>query len=375
MITGGAGFIGQHLTERLLNVGQNLFIIDNFTPQVHGQLPDFRQIKRGDNVTVVRRPLDDIEALQDYIAQTDILIHLAAETGTGQSQYELTNYYNTNVLSTAKLLQAFAKNKNNRLKKVILSSSRSVYGEGGYINTKTGAEFFPSSRLMDDLLAGQWDFKDSSGSLLTARGAKETDPISVSSIYAATKFAQEQMIEVFCKSIAIKYYIFRFQNVYGPGQSLINPYTGILSIFSNLMRQGKPISIFEDGEETRDFVFVSDVVEFLVRAINEKTVASGVYNLGSGKSTSINTIADLLKKYYKPGSEIIHTKEFRVGDIRNNFSDNTKLIGAFGEFDFTSIDEGIQRFLNWVDTQPIFKSQISVANEELEKRNLFGRAK
>ena len=372
LISGGAGFIGTHLTRHALDAGKRVRILDNLSPQVHGPdasltPPEGAEFFRGD-VTV---RADWERALEGV----DTVIHLAAETGTGQSMYEIDRYYRVNVQGTALLFDILA-NSSHGVANVILSSSRSVYGEGAYVCSAcspSGRRCYPLPRSPKQLAEHDWSPRcpDCGGSV-EATATAETDSLSPASIYAATKLAQEELVRVACKSMGIAHSILRFQNVFGEGQSLANPYTGILSIFSTRIRLGLPLPIFEDGEESRDFVHVEDVAKAVLASVEKPSDEGVTLNVGSGEATSVMHVATLLCRVM--GSDIVPhvTGEYRVGDIRHNFADIRELHSVTGFRPAIPLESGMKRFCDWVSSQPVPPDMLEKANAELKARNMMG---
>ena len=372
LVTGGAGFIGTHFTRRALSAGHRVRILDNLSPQVHGaetafEPPPGAEFVRGD-VTV----REDWEASLQGI---DCVVHLAAETGTGQSMYEVERYYRVNVQGTALLFDVLA-NGAHSVRNIVLASSRSVYGEGAYVCRECspeGRRCFPEPRSAEQLAKHDWSPRcPRCGAAVEATATREDDRLSPASIYAGTKLAQEQLVSVACKAMGIGHSILRLQNVFGEGQSLQNPYTGILSIFSTRIRLGLPVPIFEDGEESRDFVHVEDVTDAML-ACAEKTRPDGApVNVGSGEGTSVMQVAKLLCRAMD--SDIVPhvTGEYRIGDIRHNFADIQRLETVTGVRPKISLEAGLDRFCKWVATQPIPNDMLERANAELKSRKMMG---
>jgi len=371
LISGGAGFIGSNLALYLKSVGYQVTVLDNLKQQIHGRCPDnsvlYRKIKnkvnfiRGD-VTVKK---DWIKAIQGQ----DTVMHLAAETGTGQSMYEISRYVNENVGGTAALWDVLV-NKKNTIKKIVLASSRAIYGEGLYKCQGGCGLFTAQPRLKPELQAGHWTpICPACNGLAQAIATPETATPIPASLYACSKLAQEQISLTMAKAQGISVAVLRFQNVYGPGQSLQNPYTGILSIFSNQLRQNLPVNIYEDGAESRDFVFVNDAVEACARAIELKDI-SIVLNVGSGRSISVLDLAGSLKQYWKSCSPVTVTGAFRVGDIRHNWADLTRLYQLWPDWKITNLDAGLVQFVAWARRQPVFEDKTLSAEKELKSRNL-----
>lgn len=367
VITGGLGFIGLQLSERLLREDHELILIDNLSVQIHGELPS---IKIPDGAKLIRMDIRDIAKRPDIINDSDVIYHLAAETGTAQSMYEMSHYARINCQGTTSLLEAVAKctRKPTRL---ILASSRSVYGEGAYtISDSPGKLAHVTSRSPSNLDAGIWEPVDGLGRNLTAVPTPESLPFSPGSIYAATKAAQELLISSASVALGLNATIFRFQNVYGEGQSLRNPYTGIISIFFNRARQGLHIPVYEDGLESRDFVHVSDVVNMLVSALKMTLPNNIVLNLGSGIPTSVSQLAAMLLEVSGFAVPIRITGQYRIGDIRHCCADMSRTNSYLGITTKVSLLEGLRAFCNWAVTQPVYLDKSIDAELELKNRGL-----
>lgn len=375
LITGGAGFIGYHLTTVLLNAGYKVRILDNLSVQVHGPLPSGLEWLDNDHIEFIRGSVTSQSDMQHALSGIDILVHLAAETGTGQSMYEIAHYNDVNVGGTALLLNALANDAGRSVKRIVLASSRSVYGEGAYVCSACSPEkrVFPDSRAMQQLANHKWEHKcDSCGEDLTPVQTKEGDPTKPASIYAATKLAQEDLVRVACTALGIDYAILRLQNVYGEGQSLNNPYTGILSIFSTKIRRGQNLPIFEDGNETRDFVHVHDVANSFLAAVQKTGSINRVINVGAGTKTSVSDIAEHLSDAFGAARNLVTTSEYRLGDIRHNYADISCLESVLNYRPAIGISEGMKRFAKWVSNQPLPEDKLNQANAELKARKLMG---
>jgi dTDP-L-rhamnose 4-epimerase len=371
LITGGAGFIGTHLTRLALAAGHKVRLLDNLSPQVHGAGSHFEPEPGADFILGDVNMRGDLKPALDGV---DTIVHLAAETGTGQSMYEIDRYYRVNVQGTALLFDILA-NDEHSVRNFILASSRSVYGEGAYLCGNcdpAGIRRFPSARTTEQLASDEWTSPcPACGGAMEPTATREDDRLAPASIYAATKLAQEEMARVTCGALGIAHAILRFQNVFGEGQSLSNPYTGILSIFSTRIRLGQSLPIFEDGEETRDFVHVIDVAAAVLRCV-ERPIADGVtLNVGRGEPVSIMEVATLLSRIMESDVQPHVTGQYRLGDIRHNFADIAKLDEVMGFRPSISLEEGLQRFCDWVSTQPIPEDMLDKANAELRARKFM----
>ena len=371
LISGGAGFIGSNLTKKLVSKGYNITILDNLSKQIHGKDQKselYNSIK--EISTFILGDVCNEEDWKKSLKGQDAVIHLAAETGTGQSMYEISRYNDVNILGTSHLLDFLANNKNS-VKKLIIASSRSIYGEGKYKCENHGV-VYPNDRIVSNMMKGKFDlFCDACGSELNLMPTDENSKIHPSSIYGITKQQQEQMTLLMGKSLGIPAVALRYQNVYGPGQSLSNPYTGILSIFSTRILNGNDIDIYEDGEESRDFVFIDDVVEATILALEKEEANHQIFNVGSGETTSVSQVANSLKKLYDSNVNISIGGSFRLGDIRHNYADLNKiknLLGFTAKFDFQT---GISRFADWVKTQELKEDKYEQSLNELKNKGLI----
>lgn len=376
LVTGGAGFIGAHLSKLLLSSGFNVRILDTLSPQIHGKVPHGLEWLEDPRVDFLRGSVTDRQTLTSALEGVAYVVHLAAETGTGQSMYEMARYNEVNSQGTAVLLDLLANSANHSVKRIVLASSRSIYGEGAYVCLACGdavGRVFPDSRPASQLAAHRWEpLCKRCGSALTAIATKEDDRVRPASIYAATKFAQEDLVRVACEALGIGYAILRLQNVYGEGQSLQNPYTGILSIFSTRVRRGLQLTAFEDGLESRDFVHVTDVAQAMLLSLTLAKSPNTVINVGSGVATSVLDMAVCLSEALGHAPDIRVTAEYRLGDIRHNFADIDRLGEVLGYTPQVSLRDGLRRFCDWVLTQPLPEDLLDRANAELKARKLMG---
>ena len=375
LITGGAGFIGSNLALALLKRGHQVTVLDNLSEQIHGKNPEktsplYLSIK--DKVHFIKGTVACRETLQKAIADNTVIVHLAAETGTGQSMYEIQHYTDVNIGATALLLDILT-NEKHSVKKVVVASSRAIYGEGKYYNKTKNTFVYPLQRTDEDMQKGGFEVKDpqNHSDVLELVATTEDAIIHPTSVYGITKQVQEQLVMTVCPSIGIAGVAFRYQNVYGPGQSLKNPYTGILSIFSTQIKNGNGINIFEDGKETRDFVFISDVVDATVLGIEKETANNQVFNVGTGVATDVITVATELSNNYGIQVPITISGNYRLGDIRHNYADITKARQLLGFEPKISFKEGLKQFTDWVNTQEVEEDKYQKSIDEMKAKGLY----
>lgn len=372
IITGGAGFIGSRLALHLLDKGHHVRVLDNLSPQIHGDDPEcsptYCSIKG--RVEFLRGSVTSEGDVAAALEGMDAVVHLAAETGTGQSMYAIRHYSDVNIGGTALLLDRIASGKT-LIRKVVVASSRAIYGEGKYRCVEHGA-VFPPGRNAERMAAGDFSVAcPACGRAVQMAATDEDSPARPSSVYGITKLTQEQMVLAVGKALGISAIALRYQNVYGPGQSLSNPYTGILSIFSTRIRNGSPINIFEDGKESRDFVYIDDVVHATSSALSHAEQIVEVFNVGSGVATDVLAIASTLQRLLEREVTTTVTGQFRLGDIRHNFADLTKIKDTFGFQPGVSVEEGLRRFVEWVQTEPLGVDGYERSLQELKVRGLL----
>ena len=372
LITGGAGFIGSSLALELKARGHKVVVLDKLVPQIHGddvEVSPLYQRIRG-KVAFHRGDVTCREDLLKVLPGIDTVVHLAAETGTGQSMYAIRHYAEVNVGGTALLLDLIA-NEGFPVRRLVVASSRAVYGEGKY-RCKNHGVHFPKARIDEAMAAGQFEHPcPVCGQLMRAVPTDESSALNPSSVYGVTKLTQEQLVLSVGQALGISALAFRYQNVYGPGQSLSNPYTGILSIFSTRIRQGKPINIFEDGQESRDFVFIDDIVDATVRGIEHEAPLVDVFNVGSGVATDVSSVAYMLRTYLGGNSEIAVSGQFRSGDIRHNLADLEKVSRMLGFKAKVSFEDGLGRFVDWVRSEQLANDRYEESLAELRAKGLF----
>ena len=374
LVTGGAGFIGSNLSLKLLSKGYEVTILDNLSKQIHGANPDktsplYNSIKN--KVHFIEGSVTNREDWLKAIDSVDCIVHLVAETGTGQSMYEIEKYVGVNIGGTALMLDILT-NTNHTVKKVVVAESRAIYGEGRYYSKELNQFVYPTERSEAAMRAGDFEVKyKGCDSPLKLVGTTEDSMIHPTSVYGITKQVQGQLVHLVCPSIGIASVSYRYQNVYGPGQSLSNPYTGILSIFSTRIRNGNGINIFEDGKETRDFVYIDDVVDATILGIEKEEANGHVFNVGTGVATDVLTVARTLIEKYEIDVPVTISGNFRLGDIRHNYADITAARTILGFEPKWSFSDGIGEFVKWVNEQGVQEDKYEASIEEMKKKGLY----
>jgi dTDP-L-rhamnose 4-epimerase len=366
LVTGGAGFIGSHLVDALVKQGHHVRVLDALVPQVHG--PGGRPTYLNPAAEFIEADVCDQNAVRQALDDVDIVFHEAAEVGVGQSMYEIERYVRANDLGTAVLLEAVLARKS-QIQKLVVASSMSIYGEGAYECEKCG-KTFPQLRSNEQLLSRRWELECAEcGSELRAVGTTEDKPLFPTSVYAVTKQDQEQFCLAVGRSYRIPTVALRYFNVYGTRQALSNPYTGVCAIFSSRLLNGNPPMIFEDGEQTRDFVHVSDIVQANLLALETDRADYQAINVGTGVATSVRTVCELLAQGLNVETKPEIVGRYREGDIRHCVSDISKAKRLLGYQPRVSLEQGIPELLNWVRVQAAH-DQVAGATAELENRNL-----
>jgi dTDP-L-rhamnose 4-epimerase len=367
LVTGGAGFIGSHLVDALIEKGHTVRILDNLEPQVHGilrrkpaYLNEEAEFIKGDvcNRNILKKAIKDIE----------IVFHQAARVGVGQSMYELKKYIETNTQGTANLLDILI-NERHGVTKLIVASSMSIYGEGRYRCTRCGI-VYPHLRTKKQIKMKSWEMAcDMCGKRLKPIATAEDKPLLPTSIYAITKRDQEEMCLVIGRAYKIPTVALRYFNVYGPRQALSNPYTGVLAIFSSRILNNHPPLIFEDGLQSRDFIHVKDIAQANLLAMKKKEADYEVFNVATGNTRTIMDIAKLLIKKINPGLHIKLINKFRAGDIRHCYADIAKIKKTLGFSPQINFERGIQDLIYWLKSQKASDGTIR-ATCELRRRGL-----
>lgn len=367
LVTGGAGFIGSHLVDALAQRGERVRVLDNLEPQVHrGRKPAYLNPKAEYLFEDVLEPAALLRALDG----AEAVVHLAARVGVGQSMYEVARYVEGNCLGTARLLDALAQNRRPPLKKLVVASSMSIYGEGLY-TCATHGQVSPPMRDSARLDRHQWEVPcPACGKDLSPVATPEEKLLLPTSVYATSKRDQEELCLNVGQAYGIPTVALRFFNVYGPRQALSNPYTGACAIFSARLRNGKPPALYEDGRQTRDFIHVSDIVQGILLALDDPRITGQALNVGTGNPSPIRQVAEALAEAY--GLKIAPKVEdrFRAGDIRHCTAD-IRRISSFGFRPRVSLKEGLTDLVRWgaaAEAEDLFDQ----AERELLERHLLG---
>ncbi|ABA79692.1 NAD-dependent epimerase/dehydratase family protein [Rhodobacter sphaeroides] len=341
LITGGCGFIGRHVAEELLAHGYEVRLYDALIDQVHGgtsaELPEGAEVVRGD--------MRDVDRLRPALKDCDAVLHLAAEVGVGQSMYEIARYVGANDLGTAVLLEALI---DRPVSRIVVASSMSVYGEGHYAR-EDGSRLEKVRRRAADIRAARWNPVDADGRSLMAVPTDEEKRVDLASIYALTKYVQEQAVLIHGEAYGVDAVALRLFNVFGAGQALSNPYTGVLANFAARLANGERPTIFEDGEQKRDFVHVRDVARAFRLALETPDAAGEVINVGSGAAYTIAGVARLLAEAMgRPELTPEILDRARSGDIRNCFADISKARSILNFEPRHRLEDSLGDFVAWV---------------------------
>jgi dTDP-L-rhamnose 4-epimerase len=367
LITGGAGFIGKWLVRKL-PLHSEIVIIDSLDKQAHGNIHKFpSEIQKC--ATCIKSDIRKIATYRKLIDGTDIVVHLAAQTGTTQSMYETGKYINHNVTGTVKLLETISTLKH-KPRRIVLASSRAVYGEGAY---QDGHKLlYPYVRSIKNLKAKKWAIYGKNNKKLQPIPMNENHIPKPVSIYGLTKLRQEQLIKNYSKNHNIDFVIYRLQNVYGPGQELSNPYTGIIGIFASNIAQNNAVTLFEDGLMSRDFIYVEDVVDMLIKGIFHDKDLSKTLNIGSSRSVTIRELAELIAKLMNKRLVIDAPGCFRKGDIRNAVADMKLYEKTFGKVRILDLKSGIRAYLDWfLQQKPLSKNNFRNSLNKMAKENVL----
>lgn len=366
LVSGGCGFIGRHVAAELIEAGHDVRLYDAMIEQVHGQQGDTAPDDVPTEATVIRGDIRDADRLAQALRGCDAVIHLAAEVGVGQSMYEIARYVSVNDLGTAVLLEAIAAQPVTRL---VVASSMSIYGEGSY-TLASGDKVEDARRNKQDLRDGRWQPTGPRGAALEAVPTDETKRPDLASIYALTKYQQEQAGLIFGAAYDVPTVALRLFNVFGAGQALSNPYTGVLANFASRLANGERPTLFEDGAQKRDFVHVRDVARAFRLALETPDIAGEVFNIGSGRAYTIDRVARLLAEAMdRPDLEPEVLGKFRAGDIRNCFADIGKARSLLGFAPQHLLEDSLGPFVDWVRQSPAVDHGPAM-RRELEMRGL-----
>ncbi len=368
LITGGAGFIGSHLAQRLVQDNHSVIVLDNLLPQVHGSSP------KPDlpGCETIWADVRDAQAVNQAMRGVDVVYHLAAETGVGQSQYEISRYVSVNTHGTAVVLEAALAAG---VQQVVIASSRAVYGEGLFQCSECGQTFMARGRRASDMDRGIWEITCPSCSQPARPLPTSEDNFPApSSIYGLTKLHQEQLGYSLSAARELPITILRFFNVYGPGQSLSNPYVGVLGTFFRRARSRFSLEVYEDGKMLRDFVFIEDVVDVLRRVIGNDRVFGRSLNVGTGKATTLLQVAREICNALSVETPITVSGRYRLGDVRHAIASVSLLEGVLGISLKTTFVEGLRAFVNWA-LEHECEAADDLADEQLTARQLLRQAR
>ena len=376
LVTGGAGFIGSHIVDLLIEKGYRVRVLDNLTPQVHGQQASRPPEYLNPEVEFVQGDVRDVAALDAALTGVDAVFHEAAMVGVAQSMYQIREYTEVNTLGTANLLDLVVNRHRDHIRKLIVASSMSIYGEGKYIDPQTGQAVIPDPRSVAQLEAGQWEMRVAG----TDRQAQpvpcdESKPLEPTSIYAINKRDQEEMVLTTGRAYGIPAVALRYFNVYGPRQALSNPYTGVAAIFCSRYLNGAGPMIFEDGGQSRDFTHVRDIARANLMALESPAADGEAINVGTGTATSVAQVAQMLlerlhpDRAKEPALQPQIVGKFRAGDIRHCFADIGKARRVLGYEPTVAYADGLTDLIAWVKSQRA-EDHTDQAYRELASRRL-----
>ena len=345
LVTGGAGFIGSFLTDELVRRGGDVIVLDNLDPQVHpeGKVPEYLNPR----AEFVKGDVRDRDVLARILPEVDAVLHYAGAVGVAQSQYRVEHYVDVNIRGTATLMDLLVNDRARRVCKVVVAASMTAYGEGVYADSK-GQEMRPPVRRVEDVKDGQWEPRSPlTGEALKPVRIREDAARQGDSIYAITKDMQERMVLGLGKTYGIPSVALRYFNVYGPRQSLSNPYTGVAAIFLARLKAGQSPVVYEDGLQTRDFVSVHDAVRAVLLVLDTSLADYQALNIGSGVGTSIADLARRLSRLTRNQIEPVITGQFRKGDIRHCTADISGARRQMGFEPRVTLDDGLRELVEW----------------------------
>ncbi len=368
LVTGGAGFVGRRLCSELVLRGYTVRVLDSMVPQVHDGF-SFRSELPG-SVEFIQGALEDPTAVAAALGDVDMVLHQAAAVGVGQSMYEIPRFVASNCGGTANLLQEIVRRRP-QIRKLVVASSMTLYGEGcGRCETHGVVE--PALRNPALLAVRSWEPQcPHCGRPLEPAPTSETKLPVPTSVYAVTKRDQEELCLTVGRSYEIPTTALRYFNIYGPGQTLTNPYTGVVCIFISRLLAGQPVLIFEDGQQSRDFVHVSDIVQANILALESTAADYEIFNVSSGELWRLETIANMVRDAVGVGGEIQVTGQYRAGDIRHCHADISKIRSLLGYQPLFGLERGLPEVVAWALTQQTSRQNLDRANEELAARGLL----
>lgn len=370
LVTGGAGFVGSHLVDKLIDLGHDVTIFDNLEEQVHfGKIPDYVN----KDAQFIKGDVRDKDALTAAMRDKDVIYHQAAAVGVGQSMYQIQKYADVNSTGGANLLDIVVNNSKirDRVQKIVVASSMSIYGEGQYNCEKCGI-VYPNLRSTEQLQSKKWEIKcPLCGLSAEHMGTREDKPLFPTSIYAITKRDHEEMFLVTGRSYKIPTVALRYFNIYGTRQALSNPYTGVAAIFSSRILNNSAPVIYEDGLQSRDFVHVSDIVQANILAMEKDAANYEMFNVGTGENTSVKAVGEMLIENLKPDGKLVPVIEnkFREGDIRHCYADISKISRLLDYKPGVQFKDGLKGLVQWVAQQKA-EDSFETARAELESRGL-----
>jgi dTDP-L-rhamnose 4-epimerase len=367
LVTGGAGFVGSHLVEALLREGHTVRVVDALVPQVHGtaRVPKYLPTKDVEFIKAdVRRP----QTWRRVLKGIRVVFHQAAEVGVGQSMYEITKYMDTNTMGTSVMWQELITGKY-PAQKILVASSMSIYGEGQY-RCRTHGAVYPALRAESQLRRRDWEMRcPRCHTPVAAEPTSEEKPLMPTSVYAISKRDQEELSLSIGRAYGIPVVALRYFNIYGPRQSLSNPYTGVAAIFSSRLRNGHSPVIFEDGRQSRDFIHVSDIVRANLLAMKRREADDETFNVGTGVATSVGRVAELLAEYLEVPIKPTIVGKFRAGDIRHCVADVSKIKRRLGFEATVRFEDGLSDLVRWVQEEEAV-DRVDRATKELATRGL-----
>lgn len=367
LVTGGAGFIGSHLVDRLVEEGRSVRVIDSLEPQVHQGSSGYRN----GAASYLEGSILDLDSLRQVLDGVGAVVHLAAQVGVGQSMYEMSRYVADNTLGTVALLEEVARRKG-QIGTLVVASSMSIYGEGQYRCDRCGNDDADVVRSLEFLRAREWEpVCRACGGPVHRQPTRESKRLKSESVYAITKRDQEELALVFGRAYGVRTVALRFFNVYGPRQSLSNPYTGVAAIFSSRLINAQPPIVFEDGLQSRDFIHVSDIVSAIRTALDSDTAGDIALNVATGVPTTVLDVAEVLGEELRVDIKPQVVNQFRHGDIRHCFGDPSAARDSLGFEARVSFRDGMRELVRWIQEEgPKAEDRLEGAAQELVERGL-----